>query len=74
MIPDEELRFYRLIEERSTGLTYEPGGYKLACGHSIVVFPSYSERINYLPCPVCIAQWDQAQSAPAREEEPSRGV
>lgn len=61
MIPRDELRFYRLIEERDA-LAAQSGAYKLACGHTLVVTPPYPESINYLPCPVCADAWSDRRA------------
>ena len=55
MIPAEELRFYRLIEERRR--RGKADCYTLACGHIVIVSPAYPDVIRYLPCPRCVVDW-----------------
>lgn len=57
---EEELRFWRLIEERETE---EDGGehVELACGHTIVFTVGLPDTQQYAYCSQCVKKWSEAQ-------------
>jgi hypothetical protein len=60
-LSQDELRFYRLIEERED--TPEGQTVLLACGHSIVQSFRTPEAIQYMACAQCVAAWIRAERA-----------
>jgi hypothetical protein len=57
---NEELRFWRLIEERKR----EGDGSEhiaLACGHEIVCVIPYPNTQEYAFCPQCLRKWKEAE-------------
>jgi hypothetical protein len=55
-VPDDDaLRFYRLIDERTTRNGVEE--IELACGHTLVFVPPLPKTQEYASCPKCIAKW-----------------
>jgi hypothetical protein len=58
---DEELRFWRLIEERERE---EDGSERvvLACGHTSTFIVGIPDTQEYAYCPQCVHEWTEAHS------------
>lgn len=57
---DEELRFWRLIEERQLD---DDGSERmaLACGHETTCVIPYPDTQEYAYCPQCVKKWLEAE-------------
>jgi len=61
----DQLRFFRLIEERNdSDPAANAGAYTLACGHQVLVAPKLPNSIQYLPCPECAIAWNNSTKGP----------
>lgn len=63
----EELRFYRLIEEREMA---DDGSQEItmACGHKTVQIIPLPETVNYAYCVQCLSAWIEAESKKKEEK------
>lgn len=58
---DEELRFWRLIEEREPEADGRGERLTLACGHGFVCVVPYPTSQEYAYCSECVRKWNEAE-------------